>query len=295
MTAPDLTSPAPDGLTIRPVTGLPDFRPGDDLAAAIATAAPWLADGDVLIVTSKVLSKVEGRLVPSPTDPEERDAFRRKLIDEQTVRLVAQVGRTRIVENRLGIVAAAAGIDASNVRGDERVALHFQEWWIRYRAGLRPHAITPVGADAARPAPGVLQAIADADLVLIAPSNPVVSIGTVLAVPGIAEAVRGTAAPVVGVAPIIAGAPVRGHADACLAAIGVESTAEGVGRHYGARSAQGLLDGYLIAESDTADIPGVAVRQAPLLMTDPKATAAMVAACVDLARAAGADRPGGTR
>lgn len=179
--------------------------------------------------------------------------------------------------------------------GDERVALHFQEWWIRYRAGLRPHAITPVGADAARPAPGVLQAIADADLVLIAPSNPVVSIGTVLAVPGIAEAVRGTAAPVVGVAPIIAGAPVRGHADACLAAIGVESTAEGVGRHYGARSAQGLLDGYLIAESDTADIPGVAVRQAPLLMTDPKATAAMVAACVDLARAAGADRPGGTR
>ena len=119
MTAPDLTSPAPDGLTIRPVTGLPDFRPGDDLAAAIATAAPWLADGDVLIVTSKVLSKVEGRLVPSPTDPEERDAFRRKLIDEQTVRLVAQVGRTRIVENRLGIVAAAAGIDASNVRGDE--------------------------------------------------------------------------------------------------------------------------------------------------------------------------------
>lgn len=106
-------------LHVYPVTGLPDFRPGDDLAAALADAAPWIADGDVLIVTSKVLSKVEGRLVPSPTDPVERDEFRRRLIDEQTVRLVARVGRTKIVENRLGIVAAAAGIDASNVHTNE--------------------------------------------------------------------------------------------------------------------------------------------------------------------------------
>ncbi|MET0865621.1 MAG: coenzyme F420-0:L-glutamate ligase [Nakamurella sp.] len=112
-------APAPTGLQILPVTGLPEFRPGDDLAAAIAAAAPWLADGDVLLVTSKVLSKVEGRLIPSPTDPVERDALRRQLIDDETVRLVAQVGRTKIVENRLGIVAAAAGIDASNVLADE--------------------------------------------------------------------------------------------------------------------------------------------------------------------------------
>ena len=76
-------------------------------------------DGDVLVVTSKIVSKAEGRLVPSPTAVEERDALRRRLIDEQTVRLVAQMGRTKIVENRLGIVAAAAGIDASNVRADE--------------------------------------------------------------------------------------------------------------------------------------------------------------------------------
>ena len=72
------------GLQLLPVTGLPEFRPGDDLAAAIAAAAPWLADGDVLLVTSKVVSKVEGRLVPSPTDPDERDALRRKLIDDET-------------------------------------------------------------------------------------------------------------------------------------------------------------------------------------------------------------------
>ncbi len=102
-----------------PVRGLPDFRPGDDLAAAILSAAPWIADGDVLVVTSKVISKVEGRLVASPTDRAQREALRQKLIDQETVRVVAVVGRTRIVENRLGIVAAAAGVDGSNVRLDE--------------------------------------------------------------------------------------------------------------------------------------------------------------------------------
>ena len=116
---PTPDAPAPAGLELRPVTGLPEFRPGDDLVAAIADAAPWIGDGDVLLVTSKVVSKVEGRLVSSPTDPDERDALRRRLIDDESVRLVAQMGRTKIVENRLGIVAAAAGIDASNVLPDE--------------------------------------------------------------------------------------------------------------------------------------------------------------------------------
>ena len=109
----------PPGVRIMPVLGLPEFRPGDDLAGAIAAAAPWIADGDVLLITSKVLSKVEGRLVRSSTDPDERDAQRRALIEGESVRLVAQVGRTKIVENSLGIVAAAAGVDASNVRADE--------------------------------------------------------------------------------------------------------------------------------------------------------------------------------
>ena len=116
---PDLAAPAPAGLTVLPVDGLPDFRPGDDLAEAIAAAAPWITDGDVLVVTSKVVSKCEGALVAAPTDPVAREEFRRTLIDAHTVRLVAQVARTKIVENRLGIVAAAAGIDASNVRTDE--------------------------------------------------------------------------------------------------------------------------------------------------------------------------------
>src|SRR6195952_3484401 len=116
---PDGLPAAPAGLQVLPVTGLPDFRPGDDLAAAIAAAAPWIVDGDVLVVTSKIVSKVEGQLIASPTDPVARENFRRELIDTETVRLVAQMGRTKIVENKLGIVAAAAGIDASNVRLDE--------------------------------------------------------------------------------------------------------------------------------------------------------------------------------
>ncbi len=162
-------------------------------------------------------------------------------------------------------------------------AIHFQEWWIRHRAALPAQAFVQVGLDDAVPAPGVLDAITGADVVLLAPSNPVVSIGTVLGVPGIRDAVRATAAPVVGVSPIVAGAPVRGMADACLPAIGVEVSAEGVGRHYGARSTGGLLDGWLVHDGDVADVPGVEVRAVPLLMTDDQASAAMVREALALA------------
>jgi LPPG:FO 2-phospho-L-lactate transferase len=163
-----------------------------------------------------------------------------------------------------------------------RKAIHFQQWWIRHRASVPALSFVQVGVDAAKPGPGVLEAIERADIVLLAPSNPVVSIGTILGVPGIRDAVLGTKAPVVGLSPIIGGAPVRGMADACLPAIGVEVSAQGVGRHYGARSDKGLLDGWLIHESDTAEVSGVAVRAVPLFMTDAETTAAMVRAATDL-------------
>jgi coenzyme F420-0:L-glutamate ligase/coenzyme F420-1:gamma-L-glutamate ligase len=114
---------APEGLSVLPVRGLPEFRPGDDLAGALAAAAPWLEDGDVVVVTSKVFSKTEGRLVPAPTDPEERDALRRELVDAETERVLARRGRTLIVAGKLGIVQAAAGVDGSNVRRDELALL----------------------------------------------------------------------------------------------------------------------------------------------------------------------------
>jgi LPPG:FO 2-phospho-L-lactate transferase len=165
----------------------------------------------------------------------------------------------------------------------ERTAIHFQEWWVRHHAELPAHSIVPVGADEANPAPGVVEAITDADVVLLAPSNPVVSVGTVLAVPGVRAALAKTDAPVIGVSPIVEDRPVRGMADACLTAIGVATTAEAVGRHYGARSRDGLLDGWLIHVTDTADIPEVPVRAVPLLMSTVDATADMVRAAFDLA------------
>src|SRR5215212_2628640 len=88
---------APDAISVLPIRGLPEFRPGDDLAGAIADAAPWLTDGDVLVVTSKVVSKVEGRLVPAPSDPAGREAARQAAVAGETVRVVAARGRTRIV------------------------------------------------------------------------------------------------------------------------------------------------------------------------------------------------------
>ena len=164
--------------------------------------------------------------------------------------------------------------------GQERT-VHFQEWWVRLHAEVPAARFVFSGAAEATPAPGVIEAIAAADLVLLPPSNPVVSIGPILAVPGIAEAVR--AKTVVGVSPIIGGAPVRGMADACLTAIGVSTTAAAVGAHFG----PGLLDGWLVDEQDksAADSPelaGIAVRALPLYMTGVPATAAIARAALNL-------------
>jgi LPPG:FO 2-phospho-L-lactate transferase len=166
----------------------------------------------------------------------------------------------------------------------ERTAIHFQEWWVRYRGDVPTHRFVFTGADAAKPAPGVLEAIAAADAVLIAPSNPVVSIAPILAVAQLKEAVVEGRAPVVGVSPIIGGAPVRGMADRCLQTLGVEVSAAGVGALYGARRDGGLLDGWLVDREDAdADVPGITIRAAPLWMTDEDATARMVAEALDLA------------
>ncbi|MCK7625019.1 2-phospho-L-lactate transferase [Streptomyces sp. RS10V-4] len=166
----------------------------------------------------------------------------------------------------------------------ERKAVHFQEYWVRLRASVPALAVVPVGAEQAKPAPGVLEALAAADVILFPPSNPVVSVGTILSVPGIREAVAEAAAPVVGLSPIVGDAPVRGMADKVLEAVGVESTAAAVAKHYGA----GLLDGWLVDEVDAAAVPeveaaGIPCRAVPLMMTDLDATAAMARTALALA------------
>jgi LPPG:FO 2-phospho-L-lactate transferase len=165
--------------------------------------------------------------------------------------------------------------------GGER-AIHFQEWWVRHRGALAAHRFVCVGAESAKPADGVLDALTEADVVLVAPSNPVVSVAPILAVEAVRNAVVGGSAPVVGVSPIIDGSPVRGMADRCLAAIGVECSAAGVGAMYGARSAGGLLDAWLVDIRDAAtEVPGVRVRATPLWMSDEAATEAMVAVALE--------------
>ena len=172
----------------------------------------------------------------------------------------------------------------------KRQAVHFQEYWVRMHAP-DAESVVFLGADAAKPAPGVLEAIERADAVIFPPSNPVVSIGAILAVPGIREALAAGRAPVVGLSPIIGAAPVRGMADKVLAAVGVETSAAAVAEHYGSD----LLDGWLIADSDedqlaritAAGITGLAV---PLLMTDLAATTVMARQALDLAAELAAGR-----
>ncbi|MGW7431818.1 2-phospho-L-lactate transferase [Streptomyces sp. NPDC054861] len=172
---------------------------------------------------------------------------------------------------------------AIDVDGESR-AVHFQEYWVRLRASVDAKAVVPVGAETAKPAPGVLEAIAEADVILFPPSNPVVSVGTILAVPGIREAIAEADVPVVGLSPVVGGAPVRGMADKVLAAVGVESTASAVARHYGS----GLLDGWLVDTVDAgtvADVEaaGIRCRAVPLMMTDLDATEAMAREALTLA------------
>ena len=169
---------------------------------------------------------------------------------------------------------------------DDQRTVHFQEWWVRLHAQVPAADIVAVGAAQAVPAPGVLEAIGTADVIVFPPSNPVVSIGTILAVPGIRAVLA--AKTVVGVSPIIGGAPVRGMADACLAAIGVDTSAAAVAAYYGPE----LINGWLVDDQDkaTADIlgddpalAGIAVRALPLYMRDLPATTAIARAAVDLA------------
>jgi LPPG:FO 2-phospho-L-lactate transferase len=162
--------------------------------------------------------------------------------------------------------------------GGER-AVHFQEWWVRMRAAKPARRFVVAGMDRAAPAPGVLDAIRTADLLVLPPSNPVVSIGIILGVPGVRDALRGSRAPVVGVSPLISGRPVRGHADACLEAIGVASTTAAVAGLY-----EDFLDGWLVSDEDAGFLSTgrLTVEARPLLMSSVDAAADIAGAAVDL-------------
>ena len=166
--------------------------------------------------------------------------------------------------------------------------MHFQEWWTRWRAAKPARDFEFRGAADSSPAPGVLEAIANADVILLAPSNPIVSIDPVLAVPGIRDAVRAAAAPVVGVSPVIGGAVVRGMADACLTARGVDTSALAVAHYYGSRRDGGVIDGWLVDEVDAEALSAleelrIRGRALPLWFRDRETSIAIAAAAVGTA------------
>ena len=166
-----------------------------------------------------------------------------------------------------------------------RRAVHFQEYWVRLRARPAALEVTLVGIETARPASGVTEALHAADLILVAPSNPVVSIGPILAVPGLRTELIRAAAPVVGFAGILGGSPVLGMAHRLLPAIGVEVDAAAVGLHYGARSADGVLDVWALDSADAASADrvragGLRPVVTDLIMSDPEATAAFLSYAV---------------
>lgn len=168
--------------------------------------------------------------------------------------------------------------------------MHFQEWWTRHRAGVPAIGFENQAITDSRPSADALEAISTAEVLIVAPSNPVVSIGPILAIPGMAEALRSSSAPIVGVSPVIGGRVVRGMADACLTAIGVRTDAAAIAAHYGPRASGGLLDGWLVDTSDAAGVPGlraagIAAAAVPLWMTDLDTSAALAADAVRLAAA----------
>jgi len=156
----------------------------------------------------------------------------------------------------------------SVVADGEEHELHFQDYWVRRGGRDEVKAVRYEGAERSRPAPGVLEALADADAIVLCPSNPVASLGPILAVPGIREAVGARGTDVVGVSGIVAGAPLAGMADRLMPAAGAEVTAAGAAECY-----RGLLGAWVVDDADRALIPriestGLRVGATDSIMTD---------------------------
>ncbi|EWT00482.1 2-phospho-L-lactate transferase [Intrasporangium oryzae NRRL B-24470] len=232
--------------------------------AALGATPQWFTLGDKDFATHVFRSQLLGQGMPLSAVVERLSA--RWGLGEQGVTLLPMTDTP--VETHV-VVAD----------GDGSRAIHFQEWWVRHRAELPAERFVVAGLDRAAPAPGVLEAIRGADVVLLPPSNPVVSIGIILGVPGIRDALRGTRAPVVGVSPLVGGRPVRGHADVCLRTIGVAETSEAVAGLYA-----DFLDGWLVDEDDPMrPRSGLEVVHRPLLMSSGEAAADLAGAALDTA------------
>jgi LPPG:FO 2-phospho-L-lactate transferase len=241
------------------------FRANDELAAFDPDAA-WFSLGDLDLATHLFRT---GLLAAGGS------------LSEATARIAHRFGvGARLLpasDDRI-----ETRIDAVDHRTGEPLDLHFQEYWVRRQAADPVKGVRYVGAADATPAPGVLDAIADADVVVFCPSNPVVSIGPILAVPGIRDAVQRRRGSAVGVSGIVGDAPVSGMADKLMPAVGIEVTAAGVAEHY-----RDLLAGWLVDEVDRAAIPrigsfGMRCAATDTIMNDDDRAEAVARAALDL-------------
>jgi LPPG:FO 2-phospho-L-lactate transferase len=154
-------------------------------------------------------------------------------------------------------------IDAVDPVTGEELDLHFQEYWVGRHATDDVKGVRYEGAASALPAPDVLASIADADAVIVCPSNPVVSIGPILAVPGVREAVAARRSQTAGISGIVGGAPLAGMADKLMPAVGLPVTAAGAAEAY-----RGLLGGWVIDERDRALAPAIEATGLRVAVTD---------------------------
>ena len=244
------------------------WRVKDELAA-YGLEPSWFGLGDLDLATH--LARTQLLAAGLPLSEVTQRITARWLAHDPLLRLLPMTDD--VVETEVAVADPGAE--------DGRRWLHFQEYWVRLHAEPDALAVRRLGMERARPAAGVVEALAAADLILVAPSNPVVSIGPVLEVPGIKAAIRRASAPVIGFAGILGGAPVLGMAHRLLPAIGVAVDAAAVGRHYGARSADGILDLWVLDSADATSVAGLEADGLPsavtgLIMSSPEATAEFI-------------------
>jgi LPPG:FO 2-phospho-L-lactate transferase len=200
-------------------------------------------------------------------------------LTEATVRVASRFG----VSSRLLPMSDDRVTTRIDVVADgERLDLHFQEYWVRRGGRDEVKAIRYEGAERARPAPGVLEALSEADAIVLCPSNPVASLGPILAVPGIRDALAARRSEVVGVSPIVAGAPLAGMADRLMPAAGAEVTAAGAAEWY-----RGLLGAWVVDDADRALAPrieatGIRVGVTDSIMTDDATAEALARSALGL-------------
>ena len=204
----------------------------------------------------------------------------------------ARLGQGAALHEVSAELAAAWGLELRLVPvSDDRIAtridtadgeLAFQEYFVRERHDVTVRAARFAGADDATPAPGVLEAIASADVVVIAPSNPIVSIGPVLAVPGVREAVTARRDRVVAVSPIVGGKALKGPADRLLGDLGHESSVVGVARLYRDVASTLVVDEIDEALLDAVEAEGMRAVATPTIMSEPGVAAALARRCLEV-------------